>query len=274
MGSRFPEWSGHGVQNQFPDILAVIQVALEGSISRDSAQTALAAGQLPQGDLLPWMIGQQFQDNRFPSLSGARIVRVATHPTILGAGYGGRAIQELCRYYEGQISRANAALPACRAIRTVPHPNACAVGNRVRCGAVSGSSDDEGDAAKPPRGGERSAVENGGAGEGTDVLHEEQMEPRAMADLPPLFLRLEERPAERLHYVGVSFGLTQHLLRFWQRLKFMPLYLRQTASDITGENTCIMLKALASDQVDGTVCAALAASAAALLIAALSAMPC
>lgn len=92
------------MQNQFPDILAVIQVALEGSISRESAQTALAAGQLPQGDLLPWMVGQQFQDSRFPSLSGARIVRIATHPSILGAGYGSRAIQELCRYYEGQIT--------------------------------------------------------------------------------------------------------------------------------------------------------------------------
>lgn len=119
VGSRLTEWRDHYVQNQFPDILAVVQVALEGSISRDSAQTALAAGQLPQGDLLPWMIGQQFQDNRFPSLSGARIVRVATHPTILSAGYGSRAIQELCRYYEGQISRANAALQTYHAMRSV-----------------------------------------------------------------------------------------------------------------------------------------------------------
>lgn len=117
-GSVGPGQQRHAVlQNQFPDILAVIQVALEGSISRESAQTALAAGQLPHGDLLPWMIGQQFQDNRFPSLSGARIVRIATHPSILGAGYGSRAIQELCRYYEGQVTRAPPrpmpGLPAC-----------------------------------------------------------------------------------------------------------------------------------------------------------------
>lgn len=132
-------------------------------------------------------------------------------------------------------------------------PNASAVADLVIPAAVSGSSDDEDDAVNPPRGGEGAAVANGGAGEGADVLHEEEMKPRAMLDLPPLFLRLAERPAERLHYVGVSFGLTQPLLRFWQKLKFVPLYLRQTASDITGENTCIMLKALASDQVDGTV---------------------
>lgn len=104
----------------------------------------------------------------------------------------------------------------------------------------------------------RAAPGNGAAAQnGGDVLHEEEVKPREMAELPPLFLRLEERPAERLHYVGVSFGLTQQLLRFWQKLKFSPLYLRQTASDVTGEHTCIMLKALASEQVDGTVRAAL-----------------
>lgn len=119
---------------------------------------------------------------------------------------------------------------------------------------MSGSSDDEDVAARPlQRKSAGAAAANGEAGGSEDVLHEEEMAPRAMADLPPLFLRLEERPAERLHYVGVSFGLTQQLLRFWQKLKFVPLYLRQTASDVTGENTCIMLKALASEQVDGTV---------------------
>jgi tRNA(Met) C34 N-acetyltransferase TmcA len=98
------------VQNQFPDILAVVQVALEGAISADSAQAALAAGQLPQGDMLPWMIGQQFQDNKFPSLSGARIVRIATHPSIMGAGYGSKAVKELCKYYQGE--RTGALSPA------------------------------------------------------------------------------------------------------------------------------------------------------------------
>lgn len=95
---------GSCAQNCFPDILCVIQVALEGEISRASAQTALAAGQLPQGDLLPWMVGQQFQDTEFPSLSGARIVRIASHPGLLKAGYGTRAMKELQRYYEGLVS--------------------------------------------------------------------------------------------------------------------------------------------------------------------------
>lgn len=89
-----------------------MQVALEGAISADSAKAALAAGQLPQGDMLPWMVGQQFQDNKFPRLSGARIVRIATHPSIVGAGYGSQAVRELCKYYQGEC--AGAGLYYCR----------------------------------------------------------------------------------------------------------------------------------------------------------------
>jgi hypothetical protein len=44
----------------------------------------------PQGDLIPWTVGQQFQDAEFPSLSGARVVRIAVHPELPRAGYGTR----------------------------------------------------------------------------------------------------------------------------------------------------------------------------------------
>jgi N-acetyltransferase 10 len=57
-------------------------------------------------------------------------------------------------------------------------------------------------------------------------LLEEQIEPRK--NLPPLLSKLSERKAERLSYLGVSFGLTSDLLRFWKRLGFLPTYLRQT----------------------------------------------
>ena len=101
------------VQNAFPDILVVIQVALEGAISRASARAALAAGTLPQGDLLPWMIGQQFQDPDFPGLSGARVVRIASHPNVLSAGYGGKAMAELEKYFSGGFAGATGFQPHC-----------------------------------------------------------------------------------------------------------------------------------------------------------------
>lgn len=74
------------MQNALPDVLAVVQVALEGAISKAAAMTSLARGQLPTGDLIPWTLGQQFQDPEFPRLSGARVVRIAVHPDLGRAG--------------------------------------------------------------------------------------------------------------------------------------------------------------------------------------------
>lgn len=50
-------------------------------------------GSLPSGDLIPWTVGQQFQDQDFPQLSGARIVRIAVHPEMARAGYGSRLVK-------------------------------------------------------------------------------------------------------------------------------------------------------------------------------------
>ena len=53
------------------------QVCLEGDISQESVRASLARGERASGDLIPWTLSQQFQDNDFPQLSGARIVRIA-----------------------------------------------------------------------------------------------------------------------------------------------------------------------------------------------------
>ncbi len=50
---------------------------------------------------------------------------------------------------------------------------------------------------------------------------------------------------------GVSYGLTQQLFSFWRKSGFQPLYLRQSASDTTGEFTCIMVAPLEHPQVQG-----------------------
>lgn len=73
--------------------------------------------------------------------------------------------------------------------------------------------------------------------------------------MPPLLRRLSELTPEKLDYLGVSYGLTPSLFRFWKRTGYIPLYLRQTQNDLTGEHTCIMIKALdKSDRLkeDGT----------------------
>ncbi|KAG7027109.1 RNA cytidine acetyltransferase 2 [Cucurbita argyrosperma subsp. argyrosperma] len=94
-------------------------------------------------------------------------------------------------------------------------------------------------------------------------LLEESIKPRT--DLPPLLVSLRERRPEKLHYLGVSFGLTLDLFRFWRRHKFAPFYIGQIpveldsrfyavgkllTSTVTGEHTCMVLKPLNNDEIE------------------------
>eukprot|EP00051_Salpingoeca_urceolata_P018919 m.269885 g.269885 ORF g.269885 m.269885 type:complete len:1037 (-) comp19306_c0_seq8:61-3171(-) len=175
-----------------PEILCVIQVALEGHISKESVHASLRRGLRASGDLIPWTVAQQFQDNDFASLSGARVVRIATHPDKQGKGYGKRALQLLTEFYEGKRS------------------------GLQETGKIAATPDDG----------------------------EEVTELRPRTKLPPLLAKLEESTPEPIEYLGVSFGLTEPLLKFWKTSGFTPVYVRQTANDVTGEHTCIMLKPL------------------------------
>ncbi|GAB6021233.1 N-acetyltransferase 10 [Chamberlinius hualienensis] len=164
-----------------PEVLCVLQVCLEGEISKSSIMSSLSRGQRASGDLIPWTISQQFQDNDFPRLSGARVIRIATHPNYQRMGYGVRAISLLQQYFEGKIP----------------------------------------------------VIDNDDVSNDFNTVSQ---------GLPPLLLKLSQRPAERLDYIGVSYGLTPDLLKFWKKTGFVPVYLRQTANDLTGEHSCIMLK--------------------------------
>ena len=46
-------------QSTLPDVLCVLQVCLEGEISRDSVMKSLARGKRASGDLIPWTVSQQ-----------------------------------------------------------------------------------------------------------------------------------------------------------------------------------------------------------------------
>uniref|UniRef100_A0A6N2M944 RNA cytidine acetyltransferase n=1 Tax=Salix viminalis TaxID=40686 RepID=A0A6N2M944_SALVM len=161
-------------KNQLPDILCVIQVCLEGQISRKSTIRSLSEGHQPFGDQIPWKFCEQFRDTVFPGFSGARIVRIATHPTW---------IWFCCSGTLNQVS-----------------------------------------------------------------LLEENIKPRT--DLPPLLVNLHERRPEKLHYLGVSFGLTLDLFRFWKRRNFAPFYIGQIPNTVTGEYSCMVLRPLNSNDSD------------------------
>ncbi|KAJ2913890.1 hypothetical protein MD484_g6524, partial [Candolleomyces efflorescens] len=158
-----------------PDPLVVLQIALEGNISKELVMDALGRGVRPGGDMVPWIMG-----------------------------YGSRAIQALNEYFSGEYV----------------------------------SLDEEA----------KEEVEYSGVGvvdPSADLLTEKPTI-RSATSMPPLLQRLSERKPEPLDYLGVSYGLTSQLLRFWKRAGFVPLYLRQTQSELTGEHTCVMVRGLNS----------------------------
>ncbi|KAK3072605.1 N-acetyltransferase 10 [Teratosphaeriaceae sp. CCFEE 6253] len=201
---------------KLPEVLCVLQVALEGRISRGSVVSGLARGQRAGGDLIPWLVSQQFQDAEFAGLSGARVVRIAVDPSYGGMGYGSRAVQLLTEFYEGKFVDL-----------------------------------DEG-AVELVAAHEQEMVRVSDAELEESTLLRDDVKVREIRAMPPLFARLSERRPAALEYLGVSFGLTQPLHRFWKRAGFVPVYLRQTANELTGEHTAVMLRTLESGGSDPT----------------------
>jgi N-acetyltransferase 10 len=104
------------------------------------------------------------------------------------------------------------------------------------------------DEAEAPRPSSRKKAAAAAAAAGA-TLATEQLVPRA--DVPSLLQKLAQRQAERLHYVGTSFGITESLYGFWQRSGYVPLYVRQTTNDLTGEHTAIVVKTLGNFGAQG-----------------------
>jgi N-acetyltransferase 10 len=155
--------------------------------------------------MIPQLVAMQFQDPDFASLSGGRIVRIATSPEYIKMGYGSRALELLTDFYEGKftnLDEADTIIEEDRGIRV---------------------TDQE--------------IED-------DSLLKDSIKIRDPKNMPPLLIKLSQKKASYLHYLGVSYGLTQQLHRFWKRAGYVPVYLRQTAQELTGEHSCVMLKVL------------------------------
>ncbi|KAI5180080.1 N-acetyltransferase 10 [Nematocida sp. AWRm80] len=59
------------------------------------------------------------------------------------------------------------------------------------------------------------------------------------SSIPAVFQPLSLGAAD---YVGVSFGVTQRLLDFWQRQEMKPVYLKHTLCKSTGEHSLVMIR--------------------------------
>lgn len=195
---------------KLPEPLCVVQVALEGRISKQSVLNSLSRGQRAGGDLIPWLVSQQYQDEDFAGLSGARVVRIATNPEYLGMGYGSRALELLIDFYEGKFTSLS---------EDMNDPQEEMV--RVTDTELANSN-----------------------------LLDDNVQVRDIRSMPPLFGKLSERRPDALDYVGVSYGLTPSLHKFWKRASFVPVYLRQTSNELTGEHSCVMLRGLGTGSSD------------------------
>merc|ERR1719199_2481751 len=87
--------------------MVAIQICMEGALSKESVKASLRRGVRPSGDLIPWTLAQHFLNDSFAQLSGARIVRIATHPALHRKGYASEALKQLGAWFE-QRSRAEA----------------------------------------------------------------------------------------------------------------------------------------------------------------------
>jgi N-acetyltransferase 10 len=169
---------------------------LEGELSRESVLKSMSRGQKTAGDLIPWCISQQFQNNEFASLSGARVVRIATHPELQRMGYASRALELLSAYYEGKLTNLT------EATSTDNGDTKTESKKDKKDKKSKDSKKDGGKDGKPS-----DSTSSDGKESKPSKLLSEELAPRT--DLAPVMVPLSKRPPEFLHYIGTSYGLTQ-----------------------------------------------------------------
>lgn len=189
---------------ELPEVLVAIQLCIEGALSQESVKASLKRGLRPSGDLIPWTLTQHFLHEGFGQLSGARVVRIATHPAVQRKGYASEALKQLADWFE----------------------------QRTRGGATFET--------QPPKKKKKKDAEASAEASG---LLEETLAPKAEVP-PLLEAVAEVAPPYELDYLGTSFGLTYDLYEFWRKAGYKPVYLRQQAHAATGEHSCILLRPL------------------------------
>ena len=214
-------------KDSLPEPLVIVQVALEGNISRQAILNSLSKGTREAGgDLIPWLLSNYFQDPDFASeLSGARVVRIAVHPDYARMGYGTRALKLLKLFYKGQLLDADAF-----------------AAKEQREQQVEDRLDTFDRAVKK---GKRAEKEQDSA-----RLLKEDISLRDAKRMPALLQRLPEQRPEQIDWIGATYGLTQVLFQFFSKLTYTPLYVRQAADEVSGEYTIVQLEAL-TDKDEG-----------------------
>ncbi|KAH8582111.1 KRE33p like superfamily I ATPAse fused to an acetylase [Cryptosporidium sp. chipmunk genotype I] len=208
-----------------PPILVAIQVAVEGSITSEHIKASLSRGLRPSGDLIPWTLCNHLARDDFGKLTGLRIVRIATHPSAQRMGYGNYAVKQLINKLEN-LRESNQGLYSdpTQHIHMADLPKSQVKIRREIAPSIRGDNNNS-----------------------SSELRSEVLE-RAKK-IPPLLEPVEDiqyilKETEQIDYIGTAFGITSELLKFWSKLGFLPVYIRQQVSEVTGEHSVILLKSI------------------------------
>ncbi|SCP03838.1 histone acetyltransferase, putative [Plasmodium ovale] len=168
-----------------------------------------------EGNLIPYIISDHFQFY-FYNYIGIRIVRISIHPSMQNLNYGSEFLRKVFDYYSLYNSRDN-----------------------------QGKEEIRGDFA----GGD---AENGIHSDGGTCNGRGSVDSRADAVLYRCIGRgaYLDQKLKKIDYLGTCFGLTKGLLIFWQKNKFIPVFLKQQKNDITGEYSILMLKCINDELKD------------------------
>ena len=78
-----------------------LHVAVEGRMD-DETIKKMAEGYKPRGQIIPDLILKHYWDYDFPKLVGVRVVRIATHPSVMNMGIGSFALQKIVEWAQSK----------------------------------------------------------------------------------------------------------------------------------------------------------------------------
>lgn len=79
-----------------------LHVAIEGGIDQETIDR-MAEGLKPRGQIIPDVVLKHHWMYKFPRLTGARIVRIATHPSVNNMGVGSFALRKVLEWAEQEL---------------------------------------------------------------------------------------------------------------------------------------------------------------------------
>mmetsp|Transcript_27825 Transcript_27825/g.38683 ORF Transcript_27825/g.38683 Transcript_27825/m.38683 type:complete len:406 (-) Transcript_27825:265-1482(-) len=216
------------------DVVGGVHVAVEGGIAADSVSKHLRRGNAPAGNLIPWTLYKQSCRPSALSSYGYRIVRIAINRTAQGRGLGTMMMRNLTSYLS------SAPLDVAERHHDLHH--------------------------------DRNINPHHPHHHHHHHHHDDNGRVREVLSAPLRVSNEGEKDEKQkgsgasreVQWIGVAFGATDRLVRFWTRLGYRTVYIGQNAVRATGEHTVVMVRAVGISSSSATESSSSATSASAI----------